>query len=188
MVHLNDLKGEGLIEKRDDGLYQTTEEGLERLKLIPNFRPIGPKDRPYLEPINIRALGIGKDNASWKELLGDFAGPAFVVRGYIDKDLGEYYKAIGEALRIAVTIWLPKRVEVDEKMFKIVNDVVHQAIKNKATETTDGKIRIMIEVDFAKALDMVIREENNVRAKEMLIKNREKIIKGILENWNKLFD
>lgn len=187
MVHLNDLKDEGLIVNQD-GLYKTTDEGLEFLKLVPNFRPIGAKDRPFLEAVNVRALGIGKIKSNWKELVGDLVGPGLVARGYIDKDLGEYYKAIADALRISVAIWLPKKVEIDREMFKIVNDVVHQAIENKATLTPDGKVRIIIDVDFARALDMMIREENNVKAKELLIKNREKIIKGILANWNELFD
>ena len=187
MVHLNDLKDDGLLENTK-GMYQTTEEGLQFLKLVPNFRPVGSKDHPYTELLNVRAMGIGKVKSNWKELVGDFILPGLVARGIIDKDLGAYYKAISDALRMAVTIWLPKKVDIDEQKFKIVNDVVHQAIKNNATLTPDGKVRIIIEVDYAKALDMMIREEKNPKAKEMLIKNRERIISGILAHWDDLFD
>jgi hypothetical protein len=96
--------------------------------------------------------------------------------------------AIGEALRGSVMIWLPTKIDVDKELFFKINQVVDSVIDKKATISEDGKLRIMIDVDFPRALDLRIREEKNLKVKERLIQNREKIIKDVVKNWESIFN
>ncbi|HEV8387908.1 MAG TPA: hypothetical protein VGQ03_09830, partial [Nitrososphaera sp.] len=186
MVHLKDLKRSDLIEKKSDGSYQTTDKGIELLQLIPNVRPTTARHEPFIEPRRMIEMGLA-GAPKWINLTGAFIGEV-IARGIPSKDDAAYYMAIGEALRGSVMIWLPTKIDVDKDLFFKINQVVDSVIDKKATISEDGKLRIMIDVDFPRALDLRIREEKNVKVRERLIQNREKIIKDVVKNWESIFN
>lgn len=185
MVHLNDLQDKNLIAKTDQGFYETTDSGKTFVDLIPNIRPTGDERRVYLEAINVLILSLGKEYNLSEKLAAQV--PALVVRGYAKKDLGAFANAVGQALRKSVTLWLPTKMDIDPKLFEEINQFVAKMIKKKAV-ISEGKIRIVIDVDFPKALDMRIREERDPKIKQTLIDNRDKIIRDVVAHWDDLFE
>ncbi|UVS69806.1 hypothetical protein [Nitrososphaera viennensis] len=185
MVHLNDLQGKELIAKTDQGFYETTEAGKQFVELVPNIRPVDDARKRHLEAINVLLMSLGKKYTLEEKLAAQV--PALVVRGYVKKDLGAFANAVGQALRSSVTLWLPTKMDIDPKLLEEIAELVAKMIKKKAV-MSDGKIRIVIEVDFPKALDMRIREEKDPKIKQTLIDNRDKIIKDVVDHWDDLFE
>lgn len=77
-------------------------------------------------------------------------------------------------------------MNIDNKMFKLVNDLIGYLIKQGGM-VEKGNLTINISVDFPKELDIRIRKENNQKIKEQLIQNREMIIDRTVPNWSRLF-
>jgi len=183
MVHLNDLRDQQLIEKTSDGLYLTTENGV-RVSFIPNMRTEIPKHKIGIEASNILIHSLGKNYNFLEKLSAQF--PALVLRGIAKKDLGSYINAVGKAVRDSMIVWAPAEIEINKHVSEEINHLVAQAIKKG--DITDGRIRIIIDVDLPKSLDMVIRREINPEIKKMLIENRDKIIADMVANWEDLFE
>ncbi|MFY3741919.1 MAG: DNA-binding transcriptional ArsR family regulator [Candidatus Nitrosomirales archaeon] len=186
MVHLKDLQDLKLIGKREDGLYETTEDGLEILKLVPSVRPINSKDYPRVERWNTILFGLGKDLNLTEKIATWF--PSLVARGYGHKEYSAFAKAIAEALRSSVVLWSPAAVEIDFDIFRQINRIAGEIIENRKAVTAKGKVRLIIDVDFPRALDMRIREEKDPKIKAELLKNRDRIIDDVIKRWHKLFE
>jgi hypothetical protein len=185
MVHLNDLQDKNLITKTEQGFYQTTDSGIEIVSLNPNMRAPPPANRVAIEAINIINSGLGKDYDLTEKLAAQF--PVLVLKGYAKKNLGAFVNAIAEAVRSSVIMWVPaKEVELDRKLFQEINHLVAKVMKKKAV-IAEGKVRIIIDVDFPKALDMRIRNEKDPDVKQTLIENRQRIIEDVVANWSNLF-
>ena len=187
MVHLNDLREENLIQKNNDGSYVTTDAGLTRIEMIPNTRGPIPDHKFGIEAHNILQYGLGKKY----DVVERFAAflpilDYLVLRGYAKKKLGAFVNAVGEAARYSVTTWVPGKVNIDIHLSEEINRIVQKMINQKAV-ISDGKLRIIIDVDFPKALDKRIRNETDPEIKKALIDNRDKIIKDVVSNWESLF-
>ena len=188
MVHLNDLQNEQLIQKTSEGFYVTTDAGLTRIDLIPNTREVVPNHRVGIEAHNVLQAGLGRKY----DVVERFAGilpilDYLVLRGYAKKKMGAFVNAIGEAVRYSVTTWVPGKVEIDKYLSEEINHIVQKMINQKAV-ISDGKLRIIIDVDFPMALDRRIRTETDPEIKKALIENRDKIIKDVWSHWESLFD
>lgn len=185
MVHLNDLQDKELIAKTTEGTYQTTDAGIRIVNLTPSVRTPVPENKVSIEAINIISSGLGKKYDLTEKLAAQF--PVLVLKGYAKKNLGAFVNAIGQAVRSSVTMWVPAKVEIDKHLFEEINHLVAQMIKKNAV-ISDGKVRIIIDVDFPKALDLRIRNEKEPDVRETLIQNRDRIIKDVVSNWDGLFE
>jgi hypothetical protein len=177
--HLKRLTGDRLLARdHSSGLYSTTEQGINTLREVPSayFKNI--------VPANLMLAGIEKNLNSSDRLYRIFA--ELTTRGLLGKDAEAYYKAIAEAVISSVTIQTQSKANIDNKMFKLVNDLIGYLIKQGGM-IEKGKLTINISVDFPKELDIRTRNESNPKIKEQLIQNRDMIINRTVPNWNRLF-
>ena len=177
--HLKRLTGDKfLVHDKASKLYTTTEDGINKLRETPSayFKNI--------VPANLMLAGVQKNLNSSDRLHRIFA--ELTVRGLFGKDAESYYRTIAQAVIDSVTIQTQTKVTIDEKMFKLVNDLVGYVLKQGGM-VEKGKISITISIDFPKELDIKTRSENKAKIREELIQNRDMIIDRTVSNWSHLF-
>jgi len=185
LVHMTDLTEMKLITKdTNERTYKTTEAGVRFLKLVPHVRPLPKKGKYPYELVKVIGKGIKLGHVTLKEHLEqEILGlQAFAL----DKNFGKYYDAVIRAIRDAVTLWTPEGVEPDKNMYREVNKLV--GLYTKIHKEESGRITMVIEFDFATALDMVIREEKDEIIKKRLEENRDLLIKQVHAVWHRIFN
>lgn len=185
LVHVNDLIQMRFISKNEeDKTYQTTEQGVKFLALVPHVRPLPQAGKYPYELVKVIGKGIKLGHLSLKEHLEqEILGlQAFSL----DRNFKKYYEAVVYAIRNAVTLWTPEGIEPDKNMYKEVNKLIGLYTKKHKEESS--KITMVIEFDFATSLDMVIREEKDEIIKKRLEENRDLIIKQVHASWHKIFN
>ncbi len=184
-VHVNNLEEMGLLEyDKDAHTYSITKKGREFLQLVPHIRPLPKEGKDPFELFKVVGKGIRFGHLSIKEkVLQDILG----VQGLaLDQNLKRYYESIVRAVRDSVTFWTPEGVEPDKDMYREVNKLI--GVYTKKHKDESGKITMVIEFDFAAALEIVIREEKDDKVRERLEKNRDTIIKQVHANWHRIFN
>jgi hypothetical protein len=176
-VHLRELTNDELLVKQG-GLYTTTDKGISKLK-APS-RMIN-----YVLPANLMLKGIVM-NRNFKDRINRLF-PELGARGLLGKDTKAYFDAVADAVVSSVNVLLPKSVEVDERLFLKINEVVGELLKKEAG-LTKGKISITINVDFPSELDIRTRKEADPAIRQKLMENREMIIDRTIEHWDSLFN
>jgi|GEM_PF-4965271 len=177
--HLKRLTSQRLLDHDGaSGLYSTTEQGINKLRQVPSayFKTV--------VPAQLMLAGIKKNLNSRDRLERVFA--ELTVRGLLGKDAETFYRTVAEAVIDSVTIQTQAKVNVDEKMFKLANDLIGYVLKQGGM-IEKGKLSITISVDFPKELDIKIRKEVNPNVKERLIQDSDMIIDRTVQNWSRLF-
>lgn len=180
-VHVTDLMEKGLLA-RNEGLYSTTQRGVETLRLVPYVRTI-PEGKTPKELVNMVHIGFKPTILTLKENLKFELGGLIGIKH--DRTLKKIYENVVKTITKSVTVWLPHGLVPDKAIYKEVNRLISIHTKRNP-DAIDDKITILIEFDLKKALDMVIYEEQDPEIKNRLVENRERILKKIYKNWHKL--
>lgn len=183
LTHVNDLIQMRLLVKDEEVKnYRTTEHGMKFLSHIPHIRTLPQGKIPY-ELVKVIQKGIKLGHLSYRENLEqDFLGlQAF----FVDKNFKKYYEPIIQAIRESVTFWTPEGITPDKEMYKEVNKLIGHYTKDYKESST--KISMIVEFDFATALDTVIRDEKDDLIKKRLEENRDLIIKQVHANWHRIY-
>jgi len=184
LVHVNDLMQMKYLNKsEDEKTYQTTENGVKFLELIPHVRPF-PQGKLTYELVKLVQKGIKLGHLSLKENL------EFLLLGVhgveFDKNLRKVYEDVIRAIRESVTLWLPAGLEPDKSMYKEVNRLV--GIYTKSHKEQSDKVTIVIEFDLPTALDKVIRMEEDEVVRKRIEQDRDIILNRIYKNWHRIFN
>jgi hypothetical protein len=184
LVHVNDLIKMKYLNKDDsEKTYQTSENGVKFLELIPHVRSF-PEGKKTYEFVKMVQRGIKLGSFSLKENIEvQLLGTPAVEH---DKKLKTVYDNVIRAIRDSVTVWLPDGMEPDKDMYREVNRLI--GIYTKKHKENTGKVTMMIEFDLPTALDMAIRAEENQEVRERMEKDREIIINRIYKNWHSIFN
>jgi hypothetical protein len=181
-VHVADLIKTDLLDKDKNHFYSTTQKGIEILKLVPYVRS-SPEGKTPPELINMVHIGLRPTTFTLKEKLILELGGLIGVKH--EKSLKRIYEDSVKAIEQAITLWLPKGLEPDKTMYKEVNRLIGLHTK-KNPKLMNDKLTILIEFDLPKALDNVIRDEDNEEIKNRLIENRDKILMKLHKHWHRL--
>lgn len=182
-THIDDLTRDNLLEKIS-GKYSTTDEGIKMIHLQPHTQDMPKKGKLPYETYNMVQQGISLGLSKKEKLEISFAPGIFVNYG-LDKSLRKFLDNLAKSVRNSVTVWLPEGQKTDKDIWKLVNKIIANQIKNTLETEKKGKFRIMIDFDLPIALDYAIREENDEEIKKRLIDNRETILNSLYKNWGK---
>jgi len=182
-THIDDLTRDDLLEKIS-GKYETTDKGIEEIHLQPHIQAPPKKGKLPYEVYNMVQRGISP-GLSKKEKLEMSIAPGIFVNFGVDKSLRKVLDNFAKAIRNSVTVWIPEGQKIDKNIFKLVNKIIENQIKNTLGKEEKGKFRIMIDFDLPLALDYAIKEEADDQIKQRLIENREKILNELYKNWGK---